>query len=211
MRLSSLLTLTVMFSACTMPGERAGSHSCPPGETCSLETPHGLRFAGYSLDGTIHPTAVAGTQTITIYGNGGDPTPSDFDAASSGPAFTIGGVAPPSVEIHGVSAGTAYLRILEPGTNLLYDRVVVGAKDLAAVELEPGCCFKRTHGNFVLLAGKQVRIGANLYSSDDDWLVDTSTRLTLVATPLANAHDAQWNGLTLSMGVSTGVLQVSVR
>lgn len=116
--------------------QAVGTGACPVGETCSTIVT-GLFFAGTSpTPHAVVSLAVGGAERIRpLMG-------SDF----AGPAYT-GGFDPRSsdelvltvdlptvmpatdVTVHGVSAGDAYLRFLQPGTQLLLDRTFVRVAD----------------------------------------------------------------------------------
>ncbi len=155
--------LAALASATPEPGERASQNNdcdwgwecpdagspgdnCPEGETCSPDTPYGLYFGGAPLGDSIfdrvdgpQTTAVGGVQTITVFANSrADPFTLPFDAAASSSALEIAELAPPAVRVRAteVDSGT-YLRILEPGTDLLYDRISLAAEPVASVGLSP--------------------------------------------------------------------------
>src|SRR5712692_3228335 len=122
-------TLPIVLVGCAAPGERAGTCGffcpetrCPGGESCSTDTPSGLYFGG---DGTGRPgvTAVGGRQTLTIYeGERGAELTRPFDASSTDPSLRVVSIRAPRVTLEAVTSGSAYLRILKPGTEFLYDR-----------------------------------------------------------------------------------------
>jgi len=131
----------VFVAGCLEAGERAAScpdgdtsctTTCPAGETCSPDTPNGLYFGGATTCNSAYAggpmaTAVGGTQTIVIDGLGILP----FTVAVDGDAFTAMAGAGGTVAVTGVADGTAELRILDPGTGELYDRI---ALDVATAE-----------------------------------------------------------------------------
>ena len=134
------------LSACLQPGDRASTcapldtscqTTCPAGETCSPNTPDGLHFGGAptcssTLSNAPLMTAVGGTQTITISGLGTLP----FEVAVDGDAFTAVPAVGTAVTITGVHDGSAELRILEPGTGQLYDRISLAAATAASAQLD---------------------------------------------------------------------------
>jgi len=192
-------TFTLSLAACVAPGDRAYEpHQCPVGETCSDVTPDGLYFQG---DDAIDPpgvTAVGGTQTITVLLPTRDRFTArftaPFDAVSSGPALVIARTSPPSVTVAAAAAGGAYLRILERGTNLLYDRILLETQpiqratvrpdELPLDDTDPGDAW-------VLLAGKRTSLRVNLLAASGHWLADETLRLQMDAG--GDAVQLSWN------------------
>lgn len=91
--------------------------------------------------GTITgPKAVAlgGTQTITVYRSAaGSAFDQPIEADSSGPALSIASTLPPQVVVRGDAEGTAKLRIVEPETSSLYDRIELRVVPLSAIDVLP--------------------------------------------------------------------------
>src|SRR6202022_4474072 len=84
--------------------------------------------------------AVGGTQSIRALegaGAGAPPFMLAFIAAASAPVILVVSTTPPDVVVEGKSAGQAYLRLLDPGTNLLFDRVLLDVKPIDPVDLRP--------------------------------------------------------------------------
>jgi hypothetical protein len=116
--------------------QATGTGACPVGEMCSTLVT-GLFFAG-SLP-TAHavvPLAVGGSERIhalsgtdlagPVYAGGFDPRSTDDLVL----AVDLPTVMPATeVTVHGVAAGDAYLRFLQPGTQLLLDRTLVRVAD----------------------------------------------------------------------------------
>jgi hypothetical protein len=128
------------------PGERAGSGACPAGETCSDATPTGLYFGGIptgdrGLWGSQWPraTATGGRQTILLYldADGEELFDAPFAATLSSDAMSIAGKGRSSVVLRGERAGAASLRIAEPGSDLLYDRISLETATIDRLELTP--------------------------------------------------------------------------
>jgi hypothetical protein len=138
-----LLVAALVFSVASgSKGDRAESGHCPAGEVCSPDTPSGLYFKGPGfadvfLNYDVRPTAVGGQQTIQISPAGLFEHLENFDAESTEPAFSVSRVAPPEVTIQADAAGSAYLRIFEPLTGALYDRLMVSSREVETIEVEP--------------------------------------------------------------------------
>ena len=135
----SIVVALPLALACGRPGERIRG-SCPAGETCSTLVDQ-LFFAGSSP--TAHSfwdLAEGGTERVRVQtgiGLGDPPYARAFDARSSDASIlVIGTTAPPDVTLHGAAVGHAYLRVLEPGSNLLLDRVDVRVGAVASVSVE---------------------------------------------------------------------------
>lgn len=138
-----LLAVALVFSVASgSKGDRAESGHCPEGEVCSPDTPDGLYFVGPGFadsffNADVRPTAVGGRQTISIDPVGLFHVLSTFDAETTDPALAVTSVDPPQVTITGISAGSAHLRIFEPLTGALYDRLTVSAAEVESIEVEP--------------------------------------------------------------------------
>jgi hypothetical protein len=129
------LVCVLLLPACLQPGDRGSTCSpydtscqttCPVGETCSPDTPSGLYFGGamtsdpwLSVSRGPMITARGGTQTILISGLGALP----FEADSDGGAFSVVSTGSDTVVIRGEAAGGANLRIVDPRSGQLYDRI----------------------------------------------------------------------------------------
>jgi len=119
--------------------------NCPAGETCSPETPYGLYFGApaFSDDPLFEiiappPTAVGGRQTITLYRDaaGEQPLWLALDAVTADPSvLDVVAAAAPAVTVHASAEGSTYLRVLEAGTDLLFDRATIRATEIASAEL----------------------------------------------------------------------------
>lgn len=155
------LASALSAASLSSPGERAENcpddlwveeqscwPTCPEGEVCSGRTPEGLYFAtlawtdddGTPLDG-VKATAQGGVQTVRVLtgrGLGSQPFDLPFEAVSSDATIlTVLATAGPDVAIAGVAPGSAYLRIVEPVTGKLYDRILVGVTQPSCAWLAP--------------------------------------------------------------------------
>jgi hypothetical protein len=132
-RMTRAVLLLLVLSACGVPGEGAQMRFCPEEEVCAdpPDAIHGLSFTIVSPSRewiTFGQVAVGSTATVTVSeaGLSGDPPfVQPFDATSGGRAFDVVGLAPPVVRVHAASEGTAYLRILEPNSQRLYERIEI--------------------------------------------------------------------------------------
>jgi hypothetical protein len=144
-RLPTLFTPTLCVAAlaalgCETPGERARTGECPPEEVCSDDTPDGLYFRGAPFAGSgrsVKRIAVGGTQSITVLegrGDSGDRFVAPFDATISSPML-VDKVGPADLVVTAEEAGSAYLRINDPDTGELYDRVTVRSSEIDTLEI----------------------------------------------------------------------------
>jgi hypothetical protein len=183
---STLVALSALFLAgCAIPGARA-TDGCPAGETCSNDTPSGLFFLGTSTSDNIFgggflPTAAGGKQTVTVVTDSATDSPPFlqlFDASSTDAGvFTVDGVQPPKLTLHGGKAGHAFLRIAEHGTGKLFDRVDTRVAPVASVSLFPRdfeLIIDDKKEPWAMLAGASVPLVVRLADADGNRLVDES-------------------------------------
>lgn len=206
------LLIAGSVAGCALPGERAGSANCwsgdceptcPAGETCSPDTPSGLHFSGAPLfdrfDGGPRTTAAGGVQRIGVLRSStlGDYFESSFDAVTTD-AFEVAELSPPEVDVLATSEGSGYLRILEPGTDNLYDRVELHAAAVEVIEMTPAGKAWVDSGvpvdGWSLLAGTEVQIGVRLRGSDPgDALVDESMTVDVKSGAAPGADSQVWD------------------
>lgn len=180
--------------ACISPaeGDRATTGTCPEGETCSTTT-SGLYFRGTSTlagDDWAHvgTLVVGGTEHVTLYAGASretaTPFAGDYDVVSDTPSVMTAEIrADGYVELRGVGAGNATLRVLEEGTNVLIDRVVVGVVEagtprVRSVELDEMQGYDWTDTEeaprFRLFRGAHVDLRASVTGAAiDSFVVDT--------------------------------------
>lgn len=198
-------------------GERAETGVCPPGETCSNETPSGLYFKGPSFadawfNSDVHPTAVGGRQTITIDPVGWLTHLYDFDADFSTPAFTIASLAPPRVTVKAEAEGAAYLRILEPGTGLLYDRLSISALKVSHVTVDPYWSFldPAQHAGVELhYGGTPATFITRIFSGSTRLIDEDVTFEPLAGASMDSSTGSIWD--TASIQATEGATSLSVR
>jgi hypothetical protein len=142
MRLAYAFVPLLAVAACQTAGDRSGTGQCPTGEVCSPKTPKGLDFRGpdyaddWIADATIKPTAVGGTQTITIL-NAQDQLDLAFPytATLDSPALTAEAPNGPLLTLDGQASGSAMLRIKDAADGTLFDRVTVTATPVASADV----------------------------------------------------------------------------
>ncbi len=192
--LRTALTIVALSSAvagCALAGDRAGSPNgkCPAGETCSELTPNGLFFVGTASTDNIFKSGLAttargGRQTVTALtgsGSGSPPYDGDFDAKTENPSVaSVLSIDPPSVDLQGEVFGSTRLRLLEPGTDKLLDRVEVKVAEVAKVSLFPAEMMLISDDDkpWAMLAGSSVPQIVRLENLAGDRLVDEDLDLT---------------------------------
>jgi hypothetical protein len=175
------LVLGALLLATTgCPGEPI-YHHCPADETCSPVTDGALVFRGTDpaggRAGIGYPTAVGGTQDITLE-LAGEPFTHPYevdDAGGAAVAFDSSDGA--VVHLHGVAKGTNNLRIVDPISKELFGRVQVEAAEIGEIYL--GSAQHTTIDNnngVVYLAGHEQMIVSLNY--DPYLVVDTSMVVT---------------------------------
>jgi hypothetical protein len=179
--------------ACKL-GQRAEAEGkCPPGETCSDRTPSGLAFIGArafnNADGDrLLPTAIGGNQTIsTLYADSPhEPYVAGFEAKLIDSSIAmIESDESTSIVLRGVSEGTALLRLLEPRTNKLLDRVEIAIAPIAKVSLRPQELGEVALEPWAVLTGSRALLGVMLLDRDDGQIVDESLEVSAHAAEIA--------------------------
>lgn len=178
-RLAGAISILAFFSlACLgeVEGERASTGECPAGETCSDATPEGLDFVGRAFFDEpilrLGPVIVGGTFELGLRTRDGAPLP-DFAATGDGifriasgdevfgPTTEDGAayyVVDAHLELRAVRAGVAQVRITDPSTGALLDRLEIEAVNLEEVDVVVAREPERPH----LYAGCDEMIGVHL-------------------------------------------------
>lgn len=224
---SLAVVLVPWAAACTGGGMRAQTGMCPTGETCSDQTPNGLYFLGSALGEEVLgrmeplPIAVGGSQKIKLVTGSTSTSPAfslPFMAVAGGAAIGITATAPPEITVLGKASGTAFLRIVEPGTNLLYDRLEVSVKAIDHFDLKPRNYlnpgadegYAKAPGKWVLLQGGSEACVARLFAADGERLVDEGMTMSVVGPPLSAGTRDGWDALGLTAtGTGVGLVAVS--
>ncbi|HJL20458.1 MAG TPA: hypothetical protein RMH99_32625 [Sandaracinaceae bacterium LLY-WYZ-13_1] len=158
---SGALLLALCLACTVSEGERAATGACPEGEVCSDDTPSGLSFYGPlpgddpAGTGFLRRIAMGGTSSLA-FSSGSFGLSEEEDPAESGrlgewavestaPWFVeIDGEAEPSphatwttdesVQLRGLAEGETTLRVYEPGSGALYDRITLGVERIRRVD-----------------------------------------------------------------------------
>lgn len=145
----SVSVLAALSLACMqeVDGERATTGECPPGEVCSDATPAGLTFVGHAFyDETalrLGPVLVNGTFEVGLRGRDGEPLPpiafeiedgavlsAERGTGVFGPTNEAGDpfyVVDSHLTLTGTGSGASYLRVTDPSTGELFDRILIEA------------------------------------------------------------------------------------
>ena len=220
----------ILVSGCqfSAPGERAFLNEqcptqpcevvCPSGETCSPDTPNGLFFRGASLfddifGGDLRATAEGGTQGFFVHRNSsGTQAFAPFDAEASAP-LEITEAAPPRVTLRGNVEGSGFLRILDPETGALHDRIELAVAPIGSARfvgggmpfLDP----EAEHLDLALLKDAGVFLGLMLRDANGMRLVDESTSITITGDAKDDADTSTWDQRFVTVGAS-GTVSASV-
>jgi hypothetical protein len=202
--------LLIALVGCTdYQGERATTHDCPHGETCSPLTPDGLSFIGDAIhDGQIfvpqdnHPTAVGGTQDFSIDLPDGHPLDLPYTAEVGGTAVALVGQHGTTVTVRGIASGYAELKIRDAG-GLLMDETQVQAVPVDSISIAPASWESYGNENFVVAPDHgtlALQIGA----------VDTAMQATFFDGQRAvlDSHFVTWDEVEVPS--TPGALTVSV-
>ncbi len=212
------------LSACefTTPGIRAGTGGyCPEGEDCSDDTPQGLYFQGASFsdcvlfcDGAIKKTAVGGTQGVTAYEDEWADFPFDrpFAAAILGDSYAVEEVSPPDVTVRANLADWSILRILDPTSGELFDRVSIDAAPLDYVLARPAGALELGLIDDIepwAIYTEHASVVIALYDEHGGRLVDEDMAVSLSSGTTGALGRDRWDRLLLS-GLEPGPVSLSV-
>lgn len=225
MNRSALVSLLALPLVACMGGERNQSGECPAGEVCSPKTPRGLLFVGNALAGeALAPvfgpaaTAIGGTQDIELQYEPADadtamPLDLPYDAdADGGLGIEVDHTTGAIVTVRGVGSRQNYLRIVDKGTNELFDRKEIAGAAVTEVELV-GTEYERvpTDRTAIVWATGDQEIGVALEgevqvgdSPTLQRLVDTSMDLSM-----PSAQRTAWDKLRIT-GALAGINTLNV-
>ena len=200
LRLAALPAL--LLPACMTEGERAETGQCPAGEVCSSRTPNGLAFDGADFSDLLfanglQATALGGRQGVTIYdGASGQAMRLPFAATTQG-ALEVVAQATGSLDVIGRRAGTDLLRIVDPATGELYDRVSMSVRPVDRVELR-----NEVFGEIgledrprALWAGGRASLVVALSARDGTRLVDEA----MVVTASTGTRNTRWDSISFDV------------
>jgi hypothetical protein len=176
--------LLALSAGCTTEGFRADGGGCPLDEVCSDETPYGLRFAGTRFAGDwlfadpgVKMIAEGGSQTVEVRENdiGETPLSRPFSASMDGSGWSVLATEPPEVQIAAAAEGVGYLRIADPDTDELYDKVDVQSRRVERAELWSNQReVVSDDAGWLMHVGEDRQVYVDLRSPGDDRLADES-------------------------------------
>lgn len=187
MRSYRLFAFAFGLVAC-QPGEltdRPEGPFCPDDETCSSATPDGLTFArvypmppmpyGSHRVDYPRPIALGAREALRFRDPLDRPLPA-YDARSSLSLLSVTPAGVGLVVLEGVHEGEAYLRLTEPSSESLFDRIAVAVKKIDSVRVlpqEPASAAAR----YALMRDGQAIFVVGAASHDGDWLADDGLAL----------------------------------
>jgi len=214
----------VALSSCVPaePGFRAGTGGyCPDGEDCSPDTPAGLYFRGAIFgdcflfcDGDIKTTAVGGTQEVTVYRDEWADVPFNrwFAAATLGESFAVDDVSPPDVVVAATAPEASTLRILDPTTGELFDRVGLKAATLDYALAEPAHALELGLIDEIspwAIYTEHASLVIALHDRNGQRLVDENMAVALAGDTSGTITRDRWDGVSLA-GLQPGTVSLSV-
>lgn len=160
------LACTGAGTTTVVAGERAGSGGCPEGEVCSEKAPSGLYFEGQMLydegEDRLGPVLAGGRFDVSFFPSG-YALDGRWTVEVEGAEFRRSDGPEPGVVLYGIEAGTAVIRVLDPETGHLYDRLAIEVVALEDIEitnvLDPDSA--------TLKAGCDSMIGIRMIAGDD--------------------------------------------
>lgn len=208
-------------------GDRSAQHGCPSGETCFTACPSGATCSravdGLSFEGTsrtadgarVGIVAVHGEERVTLRAAGApytDPVRLETDPPGVLRATLV---APSLVVLQAEAAGTSMLRVLEPTTGQLLDRVEVrtidGHPNVRVRSLDEHTFGHELGAAFAVRAGARVPLEvrlASLFFSFDE-VVDTTLEVRDAGGALLlSGLDGAPYALTITAPASTFALSV---
>jgi hypothetical protein len=225
LRAGALAAAAALAAASNSPagGQRANG-SCPPEETCSPDTPDGLYFGSAPfgdaiLEGAVvapHRTAIGGIQTVRAFLDQAaqQPFTRPYDALAAGPSFSVAAVAAENISIHGEAVGTDYLRLVETGTQNLYDRISLETSAVDHAAIVPGPADVIDDDGLTAtppvaprwFVGGDGKAVVQLFDMQGTRLVDETATIDAPSTPAL----AQWDVYTFDQTLPVGPVLVKV-
>lgn len=211
----------ILFIALSLPlvacydgsGERFETGQCPAGETCSDTTPSGLQFIGNGLYDVLvesgpHPTAVGGTQVITLQGDG---LTTDYIADDDGGlGVQVASRNGFDLTMWGVASRSNYLRILD-GDGLLMDRKELTGAILDRVDVIPSIWESVPASRPLAFLAGDLTLGVALYGDVQHDTGPVSDRIVdaKMDIALAGAQRVAWDAVEANLTTGTYPLVVT--
>ena len=186
------LVLPFTTAASCDGGYRDTVGECPEGETCSAATPQGLHFRGAVFGegffdvGNVKTMALGGTQEVHVEiaddQGGRAPFLLPFEVDIDGPSAAVEAAADDAFTLRATATGDANVRLVDPATGELFDRIRVAALPIESISTQMSVSV--AVDTAFAHAGPSTRYapGATGYvrlaAANDLSLVDTSARIT---------------------------------
>ncbi len=211
--------IACFFMTCTVTmGERRATGECPEGEICSDLTPRGLYFAGSVLSGgsmqPVSVTAVGGQQTITVLTSS---RPDSFFrlpfevALTDDNVFSVESLDPPRFTLQGIQSGTSLLRVVDPSSGELFDRISVVAAPIYDRYLRAKSGETRVQGSWAFYNGTMQGVFVVLLDAMERRLVDETMIIThLNPGEVGDFTQVEWDLFQLE-GFEPGIVEVMVQ
>jgi hypothetical protein len=165
---------------------------CPEGETCSAATPRGLHFRGPLLGegffdvGDVKTLALGGTEEVRVEIADDDgaraPFLTPFDVDVDAPIATVEVAAGDAFTLRAEAAGDANVRLVDPATGELFDRIRIATLPIARISTQPSvsvaldAAFSQVTPRALYAPGATGYL--RLAAANALSLVDTSARIT---------------------------------
>jgi hypothetical protein len=211
--------------ACVVGGERAETGACPPGEVCADATPSGLTFVStgtfdlserHGTERPIEAIAVGGRAEIGFLGlrDANDVALPHTARVSDGSVLALrdgDGVFGANgnfvievdayAELLGVTAGSAGVRVIDPTTGELFDRLEIDVVELDDVRVQS------VRTSDPLFAGCPGALGVMLFG-DRIRAMDQDMRIEIEGA--TSSQRQSWDRVLVTPGEDTRVLTVTV-
>lgn len=210
--------IAVVLAGCRFEAEDGERRAmgCPADEVCSDDTPLGLRFIGGKFadqwrNDEWHTMAVGGTQTVEIVH--GLP----FTALSSGAGLDVVPIPPPRVILRALVPGSEYLRIVRPGSDELYDRILVHTAPIETVTFrhddlwpfDPALPDDPELG-IAMTSGSAAWLVIQLYDQLGERLLDESLTATSLSPAFARVTPGGWDRIFVdAFAAGTATIRVT--
>jgi len=207
---TSLLAPSLVLATGCFGGERSSTGQCPVGETCSVKTPYGLDFIGNALVDQVTlagpiPTAIGGTQDVSLEYNPGTGIPVALDLAytandDGGADIRVDHTAGPIVTVRGVASGENYLRILDASDGTLFDRKTLTAAEVSSIDLVTSDFEYVPLGRQIVWAPGAQTIGVAISGLVQESAGPTLERVidTHMQLALAGATQGSWDAISIA-------------
>jgi hypothetical protein len=203
------------------PGDRAANDgACPSGEVCSPLTPDGLVFVGEALynDSGVRlgPIAKGGRFDLGVHLADGTALPAvEFQIENPEIVTRTDGTGEfndgnSSIEVddylslRGVGPGTTYIRVIDPNTGELFDRLAISVTEIGEIRLT-----NAHNPDNEFQPGVEEALGVELIGTDgtDQRAFDLDMRVTSAATTMG-ADPGMWDCFLFTLPAESATEEV---